>query len=239
MATVWGQQLLGCEVDSRFYTTLSRESQKPRMTDQERLAIENAVQGDFTDLQLLLLDSCESLRTRMQSEIPHDMRQVLAVDDLIQEICVEAIRDIGSFEWRGDGSFHHWLNEIARTCLLDLVRTHRRKKRGGQHVGIRLSWLDVAELILHQQGNRSPVPTPSRVLHTREVANAVQRAVSQLPNHERVAMRLYYLQQLSTDAVAAELQITPGAVRAVLQRARKRLFKLLGPNAHQWLLSGD
>lgn len=209
------------------------------MTDQEQLAIDRAVQGDFTDLQLLLLNSCETLRTRMENEIPHDMRQVLAVDDLIQEICVEAIRDIHSFEYRGDGSFESWLNEIARTCLLDLVRTHRRKKRGGNHVGFRLSWLDVAELILHQQGNRTPVPTPSRILQTREVVNAVQRAVSRLPNHERIAMRLYYLQQLSTDAIAVELQLTPGAVRAVLQRARRRLYKFLGPDAHQWLMPSE
>lgn len=209
------------------------------MTDHERLAIERAMQGDFTDLQLLLLNCCDGLRARMQNEIPQDMRQVLAVDDLIQEICVEAIRDIRSFQWRGDGSFHNWLHEIARTCLLDLVRTHRRKKRGGHRAGYRLSWLDVAELILHHHGNRAPVPTPSHIVHTREVVHAVQRAVSLLPNNERMAMRLYYLQQLSTEEVAAELQVTPGAVRAVLQRARKRLFKLLGPEANQWLMPSE
>jgi RNA polymerase sigma-70 factor (ECF subfamily) len=150
---------------------------------------------------------------------------------VIQETCVEAIRDIGQFEWRGPGSFQLWLSEVVRTCLLDMVRSYRRKKRGGNAARLKVSWIDVAEFLRGGADRRTVVPTPSRIAHRNEVVQAVQVAVSQLPENERRAMRCYYLEQQSTESIAAELNVTPGAVRALLQRGRQRLRDLLGSSS--------
>jgi RNA polymerase sigma-70 factor (ECF subfamily) len=156
------------------------------------------------------------------------------VDDVIQETCVEAIRDIDRFEWRGAGSFESWLGEIARTCLLDLVRSYRRQKRGGNMVRRRISWIDVAEHLMRHPEGHAPIPTPSRIAVGKELICAIQAAVSQLPENERRVMRLYYLEQQPTEAIAAELDVSPGAVRAIVQRARQRLRDLLGGSS-AWL----
>jgi RNA polymerase sigma-70 factor (ECF subfamily) len=207
------------------------------MNDQQRQAIDKAREGDFTELQLLLLESAEQLRPRIDAEIPADLRPLIAVDDVIQEVCVEVIRNLDSFEWRGPESFQSWLSEVARTCLLDMVRTYRRKKRGGNRARLQISWIDVADYVMGDPDGRPPMPTASRIVQTKEVIHAVQAAVSQLPENERRAMRLYYLDQESTEAIAAELNITPGAVRALLQRGRQRLRDLLGSSS-TWLSHG-
>jgi RNA polymerase sigma factor (sigma-70 family) len=120
---------------------------------------------------------------------------------------------------------------------LDLVRAYRRKKRGGDRARLAISWIDVADYVMGDPDGRSPMSTPSRIVQTKEVIHAVQAAVSQLPENERRAMRLYYLDQESTEAIAAELDITPGAVRALLQRGRQRLRDLLGSSS-TWLSHG-
>jgi RNA polymerase sigma-70 factor (ECF subfamily) len=204
------------------------------MNDQEQQSVEKAREGDYTELQLLLLQSCESLRQQIDGEIPADLRQLIGVDDVIQEVCVEVIRNIRSFQWRGPESFQSWLSEVARTCLLDMVRTYRRKKRGGNRARLRMSWLDVADHIMNPAGRSSPVPTPSRIVQSKEVIHAVRAAVWQLPQNERRVMQLYYLDQEPTDAIAAVLDVTPGAVRALLQRGRQRLRDLLGSSS-AWL----
>jgi RNA polymerase sigma-70 factor (ECF subfamily) len=204
------------------------------MTDEEQQAIAKARDGDFTEFQLLLLESCERLRDWVSGDIPADLRPLITVDDVIQETCVEAIRDIAQFEQRGPGSFQSWLSEIARTCLLDLVRSYRRQKRGGNMARRRISWIDVAEHLMHNPEGRLPVPTPSRIAVGKELVCAVQAAVSQLPENERRVMRLYYLEQQPTESIAAELDVSPGAVRAIVQRARQRLRVLLG-NSSVWL----
>jgi RNA polymerase sigma-70 factor (ECF subfamily) len=201
------------------------------MVDLEDQALDKAREGNFTDFQLLLLESCEGLRDRIAGDMPADLRQLITVDDVIQEACVEAIRDIKQFERRGPGSFQSWLGEIARTCLLDFVRSHRRQKRGGHMSRQRISWIDVAEHVMCNPEGRSPVPTPSRIAVGKEVICAVQAAVSQLPENERRVMRLYYLEQQPTENIAAELNVSPGAVRATVQRARQRLRDLLGSSS--------
>jgi RNA polymerase sigma-70 factor (ECF subfamily) len=204
------------------------------MNDHEQQAIEKAREGDFTEFQLLLLESCEALRDWIGGDVPADLRQLISADDVIQEACVEAIRDIGRFEQRGPGSFQSWLAEIARTCLLDMVRSYRRQKRGGNRARRRISWIDLAEHLMRHPDGRAQVPTPSRIAAGKEIVCAVQAAVSQLPENERRVMRLYYLEQQTTESIAAELGVTPGAVRAIVQRARQRLRDLLGSSS-AWL----
>ena len=54
-------------------------------------------------------------------------------------------------------------------------------------------------------------------------------AISQLPENYRNVILMRDIQELSTDEVAAELEVSPGAVKVRLHRARGALKKLLDP----------
>lgn len=200
------------------------------MTDSEEQAIRLAQDGDTTEFQVLLLSECRWLADRFQGAIPVDLQPFIDVDDVLQETCLRAIRDCGNLEWKGRAAFHSWLNEIAKNSLIDLIRAGRRRKRGGDLVGRPLSWLDVTEL-LRASSQVGEGERPSGNVHRQELIVAVQRAVEALPPREREAVRLVYIKQFSVGEAAESLNMTEGAIRAVLQRARNRLRKVFRESA--------
>lgn len=200
------------------------------MVGPEEDAILKAIDGDPTELQVMLLRQCSRLAQRFHGAIPNDLQHQIDIDDLLQETCLRAIRQIHSLTWNGLESFEAWLNEIAKNCLIDLIRACRRRKRGGGVIGMPLSWIGVAELLRAGEANADG-QRPSGSLHRRELIEAMQKAVRTLPEREQTAIRLSYLEQIATDVAAEQLSITPGAFRALLQRARKRLQKVLHESA--------
>lgn len=74
---------------------------------------------------------------------------------------------------------------------------------------------------------RSPDPSPDQVAQARELLEVVRAALELLPETQRQAVLLYYLQGLSSQEIAALLGISTGAVRVRLHRARAELREQL------------
>lgn len=70
-------------------------------------------------------------------------------------------------------------------------------------------------------------PGPA-VVETAAVRLDVVAALRALPAGQREVVALYYLYDLSTDAIATDLGRQPGTIRAQLHQARTRLATLLG-----------
>jgi RNA polymerase sigma-70 factor (ECF subfamily) len=60
-------------------------------------------------------------------------------------------------------------------------------------------------------------------LHIADLRAAVHRACFTLPNRQRQALALFYLEELPQKEAAAEMQMSEGAFESLLQRARKSL----------------
>ena len=97
----------------------------------------------------------------------------------------------------------------ARRVMINLLIDHRRRlERDGR----------VAE----QLGAPSPAAGP-------DVSGDVWwRAVRALPDRERAAVTLHYLEDLTIAAVAEILEVQPGTVKASLSHAREKLRAVLG-----------
>jgi len=195
------------------------------MTDWEEDAIRRAVDGDSTEFQLVLMRQCARLTNRLRGTIPSDLTQIIDVDDVVQETCLRAIRELPKLKWQGLAAFEGWMNQLAQNSLIDLVRAGRRKKRRGEGAGKRLSWIDFGELL--RAGEKRGDQRPSEPARRRELIEAITTVVNQLPKRERAAVELYYLQQMPAQEAAEKLATTPGAFRALLQRARTRMQLLL------------
>jgi RNA polymerase sigma-70 factor (ECF subfamily) len=105
-------------------------------------------------------------------------------------------------------------------------------KRGGGRIvtrtpsdGQQSSYIDLLELI------SSDGRTPSQSVANQEAIQAMQIAVAGLPNEQREAIRLRYLEGKSLDETASAMRRTQNAIRGLLHRAKQALREMLGDSA--------
>ena len=141
--------------------------------------------------------------------------------NLVQETFLQAFRKIDTF--RGEAKISTWLYSIA----LNLGHASLRKsKRYTQ-----LSEDDIANLQptfrfgKYDQEVREWNPVESAEHNERH--KIVHEGISQLPTDYRDVVQLRDIEELSTQEVAAVLNISEGAVRVRLHRARHALREIL------------
>ncbi len=123
--------------------------------------------------------------------------------DATQEAAIAAMTDLDRL--RSPDRFGAWFCGIA----LNVARRWRRELRG--------------ELLGLPTDVVSPAPGPAEAAELADIAARVRGAVAALPDGQRNAVLLFYLQGLSHREVAAELGISVGAVKARLHQARVSL----------------
>ena len=79
--------------------------------------------------------------------------------------------------------------------------------------------------------------TASRLVSRDEAASALHSCLADLSENYQEVVRLRYFDQKAIAEIAEELGMTEGAVRGVLDRARKKLREAMG-RASQWLSRG-
>jgi RNA polymerase sigma factor (sigma-70 family) len=135
-----------------------------------------------------------------------------------------AARVLGSPELARDAA-----QEAAVAAMTDLERLRSPDRFGAWFCGIALNvsrrWLrqlrsEVPGLHLD---HASLCPGPAEAAEIADLAARVRGAVAALPNGQRDAVLLFYLQGLSHREVAEELGISVGAVKARLHQARAAL----------------
>jgi RNA polymerase sigma factor (sigma-70 family) len=141
-----------------------------------------------------------------------------------------AARVLGSADLARDAA-----QEAAIAAMTDLARLRIPERFGSWFCGITLNvarrWRRQlrAEVAGMADDVATAAPGPAAAAETADLAMRVRRAVSALPNGQRDAVWLFYLQGLSHREVAAELNVSVGAVKARLHQARAALApKLTG-----------
>ncbi len=202
---------------------------------QERIG--KAVSGDRFALQELLLAHTPQLSRHIAPKLPSSLRGILEVEDVLNATFLQAFRNIGKLREVSERSFYAWLKTIAENQLRDALKTLQRKKRGGGHRRLRApaksnsgSVADLAELL------SADCDTPSGAFARQEAVQAIQVGIAGLPDDQRKAICLHVLEGKSLAETAAIMNRTPGAVRALVHRAKQQLREGLG-RASVWLSS--
>ncbi|QKZ13292.1 RNA polymerase sigma factor [Spirosoma sp. KUDC1026] len=141
-------------------------------------------------------------------------------DDVAQEVFAEVYETIGQF--RGEATFSTWLYRITTTQSL----SHLRKKRTRKRFAFVTSLFGASNELLHDPPDTSQ---PEQALAQTEENQLLLRAVGQLPDTQRAAFTLHYMEGLSYKEVAAILQTTVSAVESLLHRAKRQLRTKLQP----------
>jgi RNA polymerase sigma-70 factor (ECF subfamily) len=143
--------------------------------------------------------------------------------DLAQETFVRVYQNRAKFD--ASHKFSTWLYVIATNLVKSRYRYRTR------HPQVSLD----AENEVTGESFRESVPennpTPSESLQGAERAEAVRKAVGQLPEELRAPLILSEYEELSHAEIGAILDCTPKAVETRIYRARKLLRENLG-----WLL---
>ncbi|MGZ8274267.1 MAG: sigma-70 family RNA polymerase sigma factor, partial [Burkholderiaceae bacterium] len=125
--------------------------------------------------------------------------------------------------FRGDSAFYTWLYRIAiNTAKNHLVSQGRRAPTTTE------ADIEEAETFDDSEHLRD-LNTPDSMLLTKQVGEAVNRAIDQLPEDLRTAIVLREIEGLSYEEIAESMNCPIGTVRSRIFRAREAIAQELKP----------
>jgi RNA polymerase sigma-70 factor (ECF subfamily) len=150
------------------------------------------------------------------------VRNETDAEDGAQDAIVNAYRHLGKF--RGDAKFSTWLTTIAVNEGRQKLRKAKRAKEDS---------LDEPAEGEDQELTPAPLTDwreiPLEALERKELREALQNAVAELPDIYRQIFTLRDLEELNVAETAAALGINENMVKVRLHRARMLLQKRLAP----------
>ena len=182
-----------------------------RAADGERDAIERLFARAYPDL-------LQAARFRMGPVLRSRMETL----DVAQAAYVEAMRDLGSYEYQGKGSFYHWLLVILENKIRKQIEFLRAKKRDvRREVGF-------APELAAATRERGGEPSPTRRLIANEDRHRLEQAMDQLSAIHREVIVLRYYVGMSWREVSICLERSEEASQMLCRRALTRLKSLYG-----------
>ena len=156
------------------------------------------------------------------------LRRKVEPDDVWQEVAIEAVRGAESMDLSQRDPFS-WLCQLSERRIID---AHRRffssqKRAADREVSINApvrgeESSDLINLLV------ASMTTASQRFARSQREKALMEAIDELPDVQREALRLRYLEGLPSKEVAEQLGKTDGAVRVMLTRAMNKLQTILG-----------
>jgi RNA polymerase sigma-70 factor, ECF subfamily len=120
------------------------------------------------------------------------------VEDVVQETCLRAFRDLDGFSYQSPGSFLRWLSAIADHVIVDRVRYAGRARRAGDEVPFRSASNPLGP-------EPADTKTPSRLFAQQEAVERLLDRLGALPEEYRQAILLAKIEGLSTAEMAERL----------------------------------
>ena len=187
-------------------------------------------QGSSSDINLdaLLKGDARVFEQLVQRESPRLFRMIMRIvqdedeaRSVMQETYLQAYKRLETF--RRESKFSTWLYAIG----LNLARASLRKLK-------RFDALDEEKFDRLQPGfsngmfmDNVETWNPQKLTEQSERKRLVHEGINQLPEDYRMVLTLRDIEELSTTEVAQVLDISEGAVRVRLHRARQALRNIL------------
>lgn len=136
------------------------------------------------------------------------LRNQQEAEDAVQDAFVTAFKSIKKLE--KDESFGSWLTRIVTTRVYDIIRQKQRKQKSveSQTTALKIQ-------ITLSASNPANGKT--------ELALDLQEAIAKLPDLHRLAITLRYVEDASTDDIAATLKRPAGTIRRILSESYRML----------------
>jgi len=191
------------------------------------MLLSRAKAGDGAALGRLLERYHNYLALLARLRIGRRLQGKLDVEDLLQEVSLEAHKDIERFRGGTEAEFLAWLRQVLAAILSNQVRryfgTRRRDPRREQRI---TAELDRSSRALDQK-LIAPQSSPSHQVARREQAVILADALGALPEAYREVIILRQLEGLSFPEVARRMERTEDSVKNLWARALARLRRAM------------
>ncbi len=189
--------------------------------------IERARGRDESALEELVQMHAERLLEFVRMELGRRLRQRLESQDVIQQVLLDAVRNIEQFVDQGHDSFFAWLRRIAvnRICDADRKAFQTLKRRDEVRIadlGVDASMGRLLDAVAKSGG------TPSEAAVGADRVELLRGALERLSADQREVIQLRYFSQMDVAETAERMGRSDRAVRSLCARALIRLRELLG-----------
>jgi RNA polymerase sigma-70 factor (ECF subfamily) len=146
---------------------------------------------------------------RIQAYVRYRVHSSQDAEDLIADVFFRAIRKLGRFKWRHEGSFAAWLFRIAHNLIVDYYRQHER---------VELSFEPGDDL-----GLTNHAPLPEIVLTQQETFQQMRALIAMLSPRRQEIITLKFFGGLRNHEIANILKLDERTVAAHLSRGLRDL----------------
>lgn len=162
------------------------------------------------------------LRMLARTQLRRAYQAKVGASDMVQQAMLQAVQGFEGFRGNTEAELRGWLRQILAHHLCHLDRDMHREKRDirrEQSMEQKLAQSSLRlEGLLAGDG-----PTPSQNAALGEHVLRVAEAIERLPETQRDAIRMHYLDGMKLSDVAEQLGKTTGAVAGLLHRGMKTL----------------
>ena len=182
--------------------------------------------NDAEDIRLMRLVAggdaiaFETLIERHQALVAGTVARMLGsnsdVEDIAQQVFIRVWKSAGRYVARA--KFTTWLLKITRNLVFNEMRRAKRHP----HLPVQID-PETEELPLKDEATA----TPDASLLQNELQHAIESAITELPDTQRMALILRRYEELSYEEIADVLELSVPAVKSLLFRARTELRERL------------
>ncbi len=184
------------------------------------LLVAAAQSGDKTALEDLFQRYLPIVRQIVAFRMGLRMRQLVDVDDIVQESLLRILQSIARFDHRTEGSFRHWLSRCVEREVIDSARRLEAQKRGGGKVHPLSDYEgDMTMVSIPRQEG----PTASAILYGKELEERFEGALLELKENQRELIILRQLCGMSFEEISEATGSKEGTVRKTFARALEKL----------------
>lgn len=157
-----------------------------------------------------------------RAQLSPKYRAKVGASDIVQQSMMQAYQAIDDFRGESEGELRAWLRQILARNLIHLDRDLHRDKRNIDRERSMEDRLGKSSLRL-EAFLAGDGPTPSQNVAAGERVVQLAQAIEKLPEAQREAVRLHYLEGKKLAEVAEVLDRSSGAVAGLLHRGLKAL----------------
>ncbi len=197
------------------------------MSAPEDPLVDRIKRGDHSALGEWLNERRLPLLAFIERRLGAALRRKIEPDDLIQEVSADAVRSFDEMDLKNRDPFG-WLCQIAERRIID---AHRRffgslKRDAGREAPLEAGAGTERAGLIHMLV--ASMTTASQAFSRGQKEIRLVAAMEKLPEEQRDALRMRYVENLPSKTIAERLGKTDGSVRVMLTRALAKLQQLLG-----------
>lgn len=183
------------------------------MTDQELIA--GIVNRERPAIQYLV----STYHRQIIKTAYHFVQDMDDAEDLAQDVCIEILESAKQF--RGSSSLSTWIYRVTVNKSLNFIRKNKRKQLVRQFETFFSSQKQPGE-------DHNPEPSAeNNSLRNEENRRLLEKAVSLLPENQRIAFVLSKYDELPYKEIAGIMNTSVASVESLLSRAKQSLQKKL------------